>query len=859
MTKYKAHRMLILFILLLASRLSAAPKKTTTASGMVKDAVTGEAMPYVTIIFENSTSGGITDDDGKFEIKNSQGYDVLKFSFVGYDTQIVSIKAEQNNRGLEILLSPATFELDEVVIRPKRQKYSKKNNPAVDLIRNVIDHKDDNRIASRDEYQVECYEKVSIALDDFNANNKSILQRSFPFLENYVDSSAIDGKPILTLSIREKLADKYYRKSPKSEKTIYKAIRHEGIDRKLDNYGSLSSNIDEILQEVNIFDNNINFLLNRFVSPLSSTLATSYYQYFIMDTVMVSGDKCIDLAFVPSNSQSFGFTGRLYVLTDGTYAIKKVTLNVPKQINLNFIKHLQIDQEFKQTNDGMWVMDKDNTYLQLHVFEGTQALYAHQLRSYDHYLLDRVDNQAVFDTLGDTHMADNVKVSDSVWVSQRHTPLSEMESSVGEIMAQMDEKKGFRVLMKGIEILTSGYIETSKEHETNKVDIGPMNTVVSFNDVEGLRLRGGALTTANLHPRLFAGAYTAYGFKDHKWKYHGRVTYSFNDKEYHENESPVNNLSLSREFDLYTPGQDFIHTSKDNMFVAFKVGQKIEKMNYLTTNKIGYDKEWQNGLKLSTWLQNQNNEAAGTLKYILQSTDGQLTDINDFTTTEWGASIRFAPGERKYNSRAGKGSAANLSKDAPIMILSHQIGTDAMLGGDYSYHHTELSFEKRIWLSLFGRLDTKIKAGKIWNKVPFPLLIMPNSNQSLTIQKDAFHLLNAMEMVADQYVSGTINYHLNGLITNRLPLIKSLGIREVVSFSGFYGSLSDKNNPALSDNLFILPDNTFAFQNEPYLEYSIGVENILQVLQINYYRRLSYLNHPNVSKHGVRVAVNFTF
>lgn len=859
MTTHKVQALVCLILLIFTTSISAAPKKTTSASGLVRDAVTGEEMPFVTIIFENSTSGGITNDDGEFEIKNSDGHNVLIFSFVGYDTQRINIRGGEKNDGLEILLSPTVFELDEVVIRPKKERYSRKNNPAVDLIRKVIEHKDDNRIGSLEEYQVESYEKLSLALNDFNADDKSRLQRRFPFLENYVDTSAIDGKPILTLSIREKLADKYYRKSPKSEKIIYKAIRHEGIDKKLDNYGSLSGNIDEILQDVNIFDNNINFLLNRFVSPLSSTLATSYYKYFIMDTVVVNGDKCIDLAFVPVNSQSYGFTGRLYVLTDGTYTIKKVTLNVPTQINLNFVKHLHIEQEFKQTDDGMWLMDKDNTYLLFHVAEGTQEIYAHQLRSYENYRLDRVDDNDVFSLAGDAHSAENIQISDSLWSTQRHMPLSEMENSVGDVMTQMEGNKGFRTFMKAVEILTYGYIETSREHDTNKVDIGPMNTTISFNEVEGLRLRAGALTTANLHPRLFAGAYAAYGFKDEKLKYNGKLTYSFEDKKYHENESPRNNISLSHEYDIYTPGQDFIHTSKDNMFVAVKVGQRIDKMNYLRTNKLQYEKEWLNGLTIKTWLQHQNNTAAGALKYILQSEDGNLTELSDFTTAEWGASIRFAPGERKYNTRAGQGSAANLSKDAPVLILSHQVGTDALLGGDYNYHHTELSFEKRIWLSSFGRLDTKIKAGKVWDKVPFPLLIMPNSNQSLTIQQDALQLMNAMEMVADEYVSATVNYHLNGLITNRIPLINRLGIREVASIIGFYGKLSDKNNPSLSDNLFILPHNTFAFEDKPYLEYSLGVENIFHIFQVNYYRRLTYLNHPNISKHGVRVAMNFAF
>ena len=480
MTKYKLQTLLCLFFFIFTATVGATPKKITSASGLVKDASTGELMPFVTIIFENSPYGSVTNDDGEFSVQNTEGYNLLKFSFVGYDTKTVRLEPGVKNAGLEILLTPTILELDEVVIKPKRQRYSRKNNPAVDLIRKVIEHKDDNRIDSKDEYKVEYYEKLNMALDNFDAeSDKNVLQRKFPFLKNHIDTSAIDGNPILTLSIREKLADKYYRKSPKSEKTVVKAMRHEGIDKKMDSYGALSSNIEEIMQEVNIFDNNINFLLNRFVSPLSSTLATRYYQYFIMDTVVVNGDKCIDLAFVPVNSQSYGFTGRLYILTDGTYAIKKVTLNVPTHINLNFVKHLHIDQEFKQTPDGMWVMDKDNTYLQLHVIEGTQVIYAHQLRSYDHYQFEVPEGNEIYNKPGNIHFEEETKFDDFLWTHLRHIPLRESEGSVGEIMTQFELNGVFRFFMKAIEILTSGFIETSKEHETNKIDIGPINTSAS--------------------------------------------------------------------------------------------------------------------------------------------------------------------------------------------------------------------------------------------------------------------------------------------------------------------------------------------------------------------------------------------
>ena len=238
--------------------------------------------------------------------------------------------------------------------------------------------------------------------------------------------------------------------------------------------------------------------------------------------------------------------------------------------------------------------------------------------------------------------------------------------------------------------------------------------------------------------------------------------------------------------------------------------------------------------------------------------DGSLTHLNSFNKTELGVQLRYAPGERAYNGRAGRESPFNLSKDAPIFKISHQMGFKG-LGGDYRYNHTEISAEKRIWLSSFGHIDALVKAGKVWDKVPFPLLILPNTNQSLTIQPEAFNMMNAMEFVTDQYVSWYLTYYLKGWILNRIPVVKWLKLREVVSFSGVYGNLTDKNNPDLTPGLFRLPDGTMEMGNTPYMEFSVGLENILKVLRVDYYRRLTYLDNPGIKKGGFRIALRFSF
>ena len=833
----------------------------TSASGIVKDSITGEPLPFVSVYFDGSTIGAMTDDNGTFTLQNNQGYTKLAAASLGYDTKFIDLKPGKKNDNLEVLLKPTAFEISEVVVKPKREKYTRKDNPAVELIKKEIAHKNDNRIEAKPEYQTEVYEKLSLSLDNFNPNlDKNKFLKKFKFIKNYLDTSEFNGKPILTVSVRENLSDFYYRKSPKAEKTIVRAKRMQGIDKTLDDGGGITSNLEEIFKSINIFDNNIPILLNRFVSPLSSTLATTYYHYYIMDTLDVGGDKCVDLAFVPANSESYGFTGRLYITLDGNYAVKKVLLNTPANINLNWVDKLRIEQEFKQMPDSTWVLDQENTFVNFYVVKGTQQLYAHQLRNYDNYNFNVQNADSVFGLLGALHVLPEATAQpDTFWTHNRPIPLKEKEDALKDLLGQLRKVPAFNAIIKTAEILITGYIPTANDKKVTKFDFGPMNTTFSANHLEGFRMRVGGMTTANLNPYWFASGYLAYGTNDRKIKYNLKLTHSFTKKEYHEGENPVNNLSFIQEYDVYTPGQDFLFTSKDNIFVAWKVGEPVTKMQYIRKSVLQYEKEWLNGLTWKSWIMNQNNEAAGTLQYIKRDESGNLYHIKDFTTSEIGTQLRFAPGERAYNGRSGKESVFNLSKDAPVFKLSHQLGIKGVLGGDYNYNHTEISAEKRIWLSSFGHIDAQIKAGKVWDKVPFPLLILPNTNQSITIQPEAFHMMNALEFVTDQYVSFNATYYLKGWILNRIPGIKWLRLREVLSFNMIYGGLTDKNNPTLTPGLFLLPDGTQPLGSTPYMECSVGLENIFKILRIDYYRRLTYLDHPDIKKGGIRIALRFTF
>jgi hypothetical protein len=835
---------------------------------MVCDSLTGKAIPFVSVIFEGSSQGVISDDNGTFYLLNKDGYKRLIFRALGYETKIVQLKeAAMQTETVNVLLSPTAYELENVTVRPHRERYSRRNNPAVDLIRKVIEHKDRNRIESKDAYKAEVYEKLSLAVDYTPEMQRSRLLKPFSVLKNYLDTSEYTGKPMLTLSIRELLADYYYRKTPRTAKTIIKARQQQGVDRTLDDSRTLSDNLQEIFKDVNLFDNDITLLINKFVSPLSSILATRYYKYYITDTLDLSGERCVNLSFTPANSQSYGFTGCLYVTLDGNYSIKKVQLNIPFNINLNWVNQLRIEQEFVRVSSGLWVVAREDTYgafAPAHSLpHGLPQLYAHRVRSFNGYNFDvpPEETDRVFHIENSYLLLPEAEMqTDTFWLQKRHIPLQGKEQMLPDLLADLQQVSMYNVLIKALEIIVSDYVPSHSVINSSRFDFGPVGSAFSSNYVEGSRIRAGGMTTANLHPQWFAAGYLAYGMRDCKLKYQAKLTHSFTPRMYHEKEYPFNHLSFMHAYDVYTPGQSFLFASHDNLMTSFNVGAPLTQMQYIRKTELRYEKEYYNHLSIDLWAKQERNQAAGTLSYNRYTTDSTMSRIESFMVSEAGFGIRYAPGERAYNSRKGRNTVFNLSKDAPILKLSHRIGFKGLPGGDYAYHHTEIGVEKRYWLSSFGHIDAAVKAGYLWSKAPFPLLILPNANQSVAIQSESFAMMRALEFVTDRYASFFITYYMKGWIFNRIPLIQRLQLREVISVNGLYGGLSDKNNPQVDPTgLFQFPQRTSPLGKSPYMEASVGIDNIFNILRVDYYRRLTYLHALDIQKDGFRIAFRFAF
>ena len=602
-----------------------------------------------------------------------------------------------------------------------------------------------------------------------------------------------------------------------------------------------------------MFSVNVNILQNRFVSPLSR-IGTRFYKYYLTDTVVVDGVRCVELSFSPFNNRSFGFLGRLYVVeNDTSMFIKKVRLNVPKAINLNYVDNIFIEQNFEKASDGSRLKVKDDMVVEFSIIPSTQGLYARRNTTYRDFSFEQPASDSIFDMEGKViESADAKFMPEQYWADNRMVPIREKENSISKLLAQLREVPVFYWTEKVISVLVSGYIPTG-EQDSSKFDFGPMNTTISGNTVEGARFRVGGMTTANLNKHWFAKGYLAYGTKDEKLKYDAELEYSFTEKKYHAKEYPIHSLRIRHQYDVYQLGQQYMFTNMDNVFMAWK-RQTNDKMTYRRLSELEYKKETVSGLSVTLGLKHQVQEATRWVSFY----DGYGNWFDNYQQASVNLTLRYAPGEKFYDARFTR---IPINLDAPVFVLSHTYSPKGLFNSRNTVNRTELSVQKRFWFSAFGYTDIILKAGKVWSQVSYPDLLLPNANLSYTIQPESYALMNAMEFVNDQYLSWDITYFANGALFNRIPLIKYMKLREVVSFKGLYGSLSDKNNPALNNNLLRFPANALCREMDkmPYMEMSVGLDNIFTILRVDYVWRLTYRDTPGVDKNGVRIALHFSF
>ncbi len=841
--KYLYSIYLLLMLSFCLNSFSQVPEKTVI-QGIVTDALTGEPVPFVSVVLKGTTVGTLTDNQGKYRVETNINAKEIAFSFIGYQTEIRSIKPA-SVQTINIRFNLSSINLDEVIIRPEKEVYRNKNNPAVELIQHVIDNKDKNRHESFDFLEYKKYEKVQFAISNIKENFKqSNMFDKFSFVFDNLDTTKRIGNMILPMFIKETLSSNYYRKDPEANKEVILAEKTINLEEYLNNKGT-AAYLNYLYQNINIYDNEILFLTNKFLSPIAST-APVFYKYYIIDSLSVNDIKCIRLFFLPRNKSDFLFHGNLYITLDSNYAVRKIDIGINKDINIDWVQDISITQDFDRSGNDGWLLSKEEISIDFGIVKNTTGLYGQRTLSYKDYKINVPISESVFKGPEKIERIDPLSSSQAYWETNRLTPLTKSERQIYSTIDSLKQIPAFRRRMDIITMFTQGFLNLGK------IEIGPVSSFYSYNTIEGSRFRFGGRTTTDFSKKITFEGYLAYGVKDQAFKYNTGITYSLTPRTIYQ--FPVKAIRINYQKEVRIPGQEFQFTQPDNILLSFKRGVN-DKMMLNKTIRAEFIHEFENHFSYSPGYSFTQQSPYGNLQFTTSDPSAATNEISYINISELFVSLRYAPNESFYQ---GKLYRMTFPNKHPIIQLKIS-GGSKWINNDYDYLRLQFNISRRYYISILGYTDVSFEAGKIFGKVPYPLLFIHRANQTYAYQRNSYNLMNFLEFVSDRYASINIDHSFNGFLLNKIPLIKKLKLREIVTCKFLYGSLSNTNNPDYQNDLFLFPTDangiplTYTLTYKPYIEAGVGLSNILRIFRVDLIKRFSYLDNPNVDDTGIRI------
>lgn len=834
--------------------------QTIHIKGKVINVETLEAIPFATVSpVGQDVSRYVTqaNENGQFVLNIPAQFTKISASIVGYETQELTLTSEAS-QDINIYLLPEENQIEEIVIRaPKRTKYSNRNNPAVDLIRQVIAHRDENRLKNYEFVEYEQYEKVSLGLS--NLSEKFIQRKALKNYQFLFEQEDADNQNQTTYSlpayIEERLSKVFQKRSPNKTKQLVLAEQRAQFDPKFVDNDGLSAYFNKLYEKVDIYDNNISLVTNQFLSPIANSSPT-FYRFYITDTIKTETPYLVELSFFPRNKADMLFQGKLYVTLDGKYAVKSAELGVSKDINLNFVRDLHVRLAFDQDENQKYFLENSNLLLDFSLTEKGSGIKGNRTVLYTDFKTDIAQPDSVYagPEVEIVYNKENEEATSNFLSENRPLPLAKNELTIYSNIEDLQLMPGFKRVMDIASLVLTGY------KQAGPVEIGPVNTFYSFNPVEGFRLRVGGRTTEQFSKKFYAETYAAYGFKDEKWKYFLSGTYSLNNKSVYT--FPMHYIRASFQRDTKIPGQNLDFIQEDNFLLSFKRGEN-ERYLYNDIYRLEYKKEFENNFSYSLGFSKWKQSPAGILTYQVINPNGESIFHNELNTTELSLGLRYAPHEEFYQ---GKLYRTPIYNKYPIFYFNYTAGVKGFLEGEYNYHNFTLGADKRFYLSQFGYADVNLEGKYLaGDNIPFPLLTIHRANQTYAYQLASYNLMNFLEFVSDRSVSTNVQYYMNGFLLNKIPVLKKLKWREVFSFKAIWGDLRPENNPNINSSLFQFQRNennefiTYALGNKPYMEVSAGLTNIFKFLRVDVVKRLNYLDQPNVPEWGVRARFKFDF
>ena len=803
-------------------------QEVTKIMGMVRDAQTGDTLPFVSIYFKNTQIGATTGFDGHFSLESRKGTDTLVASYIGYTTVYLPI---QRNRFqvVDIQMEPERYELEGVVIRPGE-------NPAEILLRKIIENKPLNDPDKVETFQCQAYTKMQFDVNNLNDKfrNRRILE-PFKFVFEQMDTSVVNGKVYLPVMISETFSDLYFRKTPRVRKEIIRASQISGIDN-----SSMSQFVGNLAQDVKIYDNFINLFQKNFVSPIS-TFGLLYYRYYLVDSTFVGNKWCYNVMFKPRRKQEFAFTGNFWV-NDTSYAIKKLEMRMVGDANINFVNDMVISQEFDISGNGQWMLTREQTIADFNVVEDakiTMGFFGTRTVLYSNYDFAPVRDEKIYSMPNNIIVLDDAnRKTDDFWQKSRPEALTHREASVYRLSDTLKQMPLFNTYLDVIKMIATGY------YVKGNYEWGPYASTYSYNAIEGNRFRLGGRTSNDFSTRLLLSGYLAYGTHDRTLKCNAGFMYMLG-------KTPDRVLSGSYTYDMEQLGMAEGAFREDFILNSIFRRNPQDKLSMVSEYKGSYKHEWFTGFHNTFTVKNRRIftlEGAGINLYDPLTHD--YVQRNQINTTELTIDLHYGYREKVL---AGEFERVVVSSQYPVFNLQYTYGVKGLFNGGYEYHRLNVNASQ--WFSFLsaGWLKYTIEAGKTWGTLPFPLLKIYPGNETLYHDDYAFNLMNYYEFISDEYATYHVIYHMQGFFLNHIPAIRKLKWREVAQLKGAVGHTATDNK--LYNKL---PAGSY-YISKPYMEAGIGIENIFRFIRVDAVWRLFYNDHPNIKPFGIMVSMAFDF
>lgn len=819
------NRVSLFFLLFLISQFSYGQFRI---KGKVTDAETGDPIPFAAVLIKGTGTGMNTDFEGFYDLEIKAAADSIQVSYLGYITQVKPI-ANSSEQTINFQLRPSDFELEAFV-------FEAGENPAFEIIRQAVVRRKDFDKRSLEAYETKNYTKIEIDIDHLSEEfrQRRSVQKVTSVLDSIRQLTNDEGEKILPVFFSETVSRFYFRNNPLLRKEIVEKSKVTGVGI---TDGSTTSQITgSAFQEYNFYRNWLTILEKEFVSPIADGWKT-FYDYDLMDSVLVGQDTCYQLQVYPRREQDLAFSGTIWIKKKD-YSLKQVDLTVPNSANLNFIERIKIQQELEPTEKGPLIPKRTRVQIKIgQVTPNTAGLLAKFYTATDSVKLTEPKATKFFNNAVELK-PDFGDASEEFWIANRMDPLSSEELAVLQMVDTLKKIPVIRFYSEGLKFFATGFLPVGK------IDLGPWTEFGNYNNVEGLRGGFGLRTNYKFSKKWAFQGYLAYGFKDQRFKYSVSAKNILDRKHWTTLE-----LKSTREIDQV--GLEMESLEGNSIFLAASRFGTLRRPFISTSQQLNFDREFFKGFLFRTGIKRAQFDPLFDFYFIEKGT-GELK--SDFQTTEWRASLRYGRDEIiliNDNERSSLGPSK-----WPILELNYARGFD-WLGGEIDYQKLSFYLYQRLNMGLFGVSRYELDAGKVFGEVPYPILKNHLGNETFFYTTAAFNTMNFNEFASDQFISLRYRHFFEGFLLNRIPLMRRLKWRAVANANFLMGSVSDQNInniPAFGPDGTALESFGRLDPTRPYIELGYGIENIFKFFRVDFFHRMTYLDMPEARPFVVKVS-----